>query len=1267
MTTILDVFAEATVMETALMALVFILGLACVGFASQRRERAVAPPPSTVSAEQPSKNDADQTSSPYTIGWICALSTELVAAQEFLDEEHEGPDSVPLNDHTDYTLGKVKDHNVVIAVLPDSEYGTASAATVATNMGHAFPNIRIGLLVGIGGGVPSERHDIRLGDVVVSAPRNGHGGVFQYDFGKAMQGGRFLHTRFLNQPPTVLRSAISGIKALYKRKGHQLESKINEVLDRNPLIRDEYRRPRLDSDRLFRADAVHHPDGCAIVCTNDPCNVVKRPERKAHEQHPCIHYGTIASASQVMKDALIRDQLAAEHDVLCFEMEAAGLMNEFPCLVIRGICDYSDSHKNDQWHGYAAMTAAAFAKDILYQIAPDRVETEKKLSEILSDVSANVSRTEVQVKEMSSRLTREEDRAVMEWLSPIRHGDQQSDHFKRRQEGDGQWLLESPEFQHWLEAGETSQRTLFCPGIPGAGKTILTSIVIDYLERRSRTLPDVGIAYIYYNFKEQDIHEPLSLLRSLLKQLAGQQSCLNQTVKSLYSDHIIPDTTPTVEQVLSALQAVIAGFSTVYIVIDALDECQATHRRKLLSQLFDLQDRYSLNILATSRFIPDILEQLEQAKLLEIRISNAADGMFLLAQIYLTLLDDKTTTNAIRTSLEAFSKKQQESDDNDKTKVLRHAYDEAMERINGQKAGLKELATAVLSWISCAKRPLTTIELQHALATKVGKSALDPGDLHQVDDLVAVCLGLVTVDKGAKSIRLVHYTTQEYFEESWKRWFPEAHAYITRSCVSYLLFEEFGSGPAYGKNELMQRLQANALYEYASVYWGRHARACPFEGNGVVLELLASDAKLQSCCQVLLTTHPRRYIFAVRVRTESPRMTGAHVSAYFGLSISLIAILGERTHPDPIDVTGWTPLFWAAAKGHKSAVETLLDKNADLDLQSDGSTPLLEAVAEGHGAGLECMNHSNMTALSVAVQNGHEGIVKLLLSRGANAESKDDYGRRPMEIAIRGGHGSERLVRVLLDNGANIDSPESLRDRSPLLSAVFERNDAVVRLLLDRGADANISDRIGYTPMMIATLTKQPQLAKLLLESNAGVGFLDYRGRPVLSMAAQTGQDDIIRALLATNKMDLFQKDALGRGPLFFATRSGSETACAALLAYTRSELDQVDAYGSTPLSMAASGGHENLVKLFLSFREVELNHADIFGRTPLWWARAKGYTHISRLLIETAENRGIPISNITPPLDTPVAAGKSRARCNHTWCSLSDKGTCLGGKVYAS
>lgn len=317
----------------------------------------------------------------YTVGWICAITVEYVAAQLFLDEEHEGPQHLPQNDYNNYKLGKMGSHNVVIAVLPDGEYGTSSAARVAADMHHSFPNVKIGLVVGIGGGAPNKDNKIHLGDVVVSSPRNGLGGILSYDSGKAIQDQPFQMSKFLNQPPTYLRTAVQGLRTQYEIRGNQLETAIVSVLNKRPRLR-KYRRPDPSTDRLYRSDVLHpigNTSKCADVCGNDPLNLVSRPERTEDEDNPMVHYGIIASANTLIKDATVRDELAKEKGVLCFEMESAGLINHFPCLVIRGICDYADTHKNDDWHGYAAMTAAAYAKDLLRQISPNKVEAERRI------------------------------------------------------------------------------------------------------------------------------------------------------------------------------------------------------------------------------------------------------------------------------------------------------------------------------------------------------------------------------------------------------------------------------------------------------------------------------------------------------------------------------------------------------------------------------------------------------------------------------------------------------------------------------------------------------------------------------------------------------------------------------------------------------------------------------------------------------------------------------------------------------------------------
>lgn len=324
----------------------------------------------------------------YTVGWICALSTEFVAAQAFLDDSHPPPETLPPGDNNTYKLGRIGHHNIVIAVLPNGEYGLSSATGVAKDLLRSFPNIRIGLMVGIGGGAPSVKHDIRLGDVVV-AVSNGQGAVIQYDFGKAIQGVEFKEMGYLNQAPVLLRTAVNSLKAEYELdfEGNQIQRGIDRALAKRPRLRRNYQRPEKSSDKLYQSLVVHPAESeadCSMACGNDASSLVQRHERDEDEDDSTIHYGLIASANTLMKNALVRDSLIARKNILCFEMEAAGLMNHFPCLVIRGICDYSDSHKNKQWQGYAAMAAAAYAKDLLNQIAPSRIEAERKISDSLS-------------------------------------------------------------------------------------------------------------------------------------------------------------------------------------------------------------------------------------------------------------------------------------------------------------------------------------------------------------------------------------------------------------------------------------------------------------------------------------------------------------------------------------------------------------------------------------------------------------------------------------------------------------------------------------------------------------------------------------------------------------------------------------------------------------------------------------------------------------------------------------------------------------------
>ncbi|KAH6609101.1 hypothetical protein Trco_002447 [Trichoderma cornu-damae] len=303
----------------------------------------------------------------YTIGWVCALPGEQAAALFMLDERHEDLPN-PSNDHNAYTLGGIDKHKVVIAGLPKGRYGNNSSATVAARMVSTFPNIRVGLMVGIGGGIPQKT---RLGDVVISCPSGSEPGVVQWDMGKAEYGGEFKRTGSLAPPPTAL------LTALGKFEADQIASR-TKMLSYLARLRSLSNVPKsfLKSDAL--KDVLYDPKYRHKQEREDcsHCDERMTVQREPREDDMVIHCGLIASGNQVIKDAVLRDKLYQNFDqnVLCIEMEAAGLMNDFPCIVIRGICDYADSHKNKRWQNYAAAVAAACAKAYLTVVPASDVD-----------------------------------------------------------------------------------------------------------------------------------------------------------------------------------------------------------------------------------------------------------------------------------------------------------------------------------------------------------------------------------------------------------------------------------------------------------------------------------------------------------------------------------------------------------------------------------------------------------------------------------------------------------------------------------------------------------------------------------------------------------------------------------------------------------------------------------------------------------------------------------------------------------------------------
>ena len=208
------------------------------------------------------------------------------------------------------------------------------------------------------------------------------GGVLQYDLGRTLREGRFISTGSLNKPPTAIQNVVKELRAQARRTDYWLRVYLDQMLEANPMMKPNFEPPAPEADQLFRED-YYHKDGerdcrhCTIG------NLVQREPRIQHD--PVVHYGLIGSANLVMKDAITRERLRKDRGILCFALEAVGLMTDLPCIVIRGICgehpslilhpihiqvltnktDYCDSHKNKRWQSYAAATAAAYSKELL--------------------------------------------------------------------------------------------------------------------------------------------------------------------------------------------------------------------------------------------------------------------------------------------------------------------------------------------------------------------------------------------------------------------------------------------------------------------------------------------------------------------------------------------------------------------------------------------------------------------------------------------------------------------------------------------------------------------------------------------------------------------------------------------------------------------------------------------------------------------------------------------------------------------------------------
>ncbi|KAJ4013667.1 hypothetical protein NW761_013320 [Fusarium oxysporum] len=1095
--------------------------------------------------------------SDYTVGWICALSIEAVAATIFLDHEIEGPATQAKDDTNNYIYGRIQKHNVVIATLPVGEYGTATAASVAKDLTRSFPNVRIGLMVGIGGGAPSLTKDIRLGDVVVSTPSGEHGGIFQYDYGKSLQDQVFQHTRILDQPPQLLRSAVSRLQVQHRIHGNGLQESIATILEQYPRLRDEYGRPSDSTDILFNPAVVHAGGESCDICDKDETDIVNRKPRE--HQKPWIHYGIIASANSLMKNAMLRDKLATQKGVLCFETEAAGLMNGFSCLVIRGICDYSDSHKNKVWQGYAAMAAAAYAKQIISTIRPERIEELPRLGKIETQVREIAQTTQ----DIRSHQERGEASRILAWLSHMDFVQQQTDNLRKWQPGTIRWLLESPEYQRWVEEkGEI----LFCPGFPGAGKTVSASVVVNNLTQRFAGNTTIGIAFFYCSYTQKDKQYTTGILSGILKQLCQLQPSIPKDVKSLYIAHQNGQTRLQYNEIFSALESHFADYSRVMIIVDALDEWEPPRddQSNFVDELLLLHEQFQINLFVTSRFIPAIEEKFHNYPSLDIKaskddiyqyiesyqwplpsfvrskpalqqqikfcVSQAAKGMFLLARFYLRSLECKTTPRELMDALKLFQNRAERKDHDQGVDMLAEAYDEVMDRINQQSEGYRRKAYQVMSWVCYANKELHARELQDAIAVRENDVEVHQDDLSDINLLLSVCCGIVVLNKATQTVQLVHYTAQDYFINRHQDWFPNVHSYLAKQCINYLCLPKLQYVVPILNSERVHWDELSGrypLYTYAAANWGLHLRNTTTPCSGVdqaALSLLHNEDMINALIQVQLSSISYNQ-FPGNVKTKDLSINGLHLAAFCGLDRA-IQLLVKHFDVNSRDSNGQTALGWASSwdTGFNGvrAVEHLIKAGADIHaVDRKGDTALhITAMSNCHkiaqlllsnGARFDVSNGSGKLPLNIAVQRGSQSVYETLCQMGASPRSCGNNRRTVLMDAVWVNNGP--LVETLLQDNVDLEARDYL-NRTVLMEACEKGYGSIVEILLQHGTRLDTKDRMGCTALMKAIDGGHRHAARLLLQHGADQGVVDNHGYTALIRASKARRLEIVQLLL---------------------------------------------------------------------------------------------------------------------------------------------------------
>ncbi|KAN0076427.1 ankyrin repeat-containing domain protein [Elaphomyces granulatus] len=1242
----------------------------------------------------------------FEIAIICALPLEASAVSALFDKRWDDQryGRAP-TDSNAYSTGVIGHHNVVLVHMPNM--GKVAAATAAACLRSSFPEIQLALVVGICGGAPfgnrprPPSEDIFLGDVIISE------GLIQYDLGRQFPNNIFMRRDTprdnLPRPGPKIRAALAKLQTEQGRSW--LEDKTSEYLRvLRQRLGDMVTYPGPTEDRLFKPTYQHKhhtPLECAICAKDDgrdnvcktvvglSCEQIKCEEQElvprvplSRPFNPVVHFGLIASGDTVMKSGEDRDDIATRDGVIAFEMEGAGVWENFPgSLVIKGVCDYADSHKSKEWQNYAAATAAAVTKGFLenWNTGPPR--------------------------QPSPRLRTTKEIDILKRLNKSPYRDRKERN-PERIHGTCEWFLTHELFRDWHES--KSSTMLWVSADPGCGKSVLVKHLADSIlaTNKSRTT-----CYFFFKDDFEDQRNAISALCCILHQLFKQK-------RILLSENILEQFEVEGERLSSSfsdLWAILLSAAKdknageIVCLLDAFDECEDHGRSQLaqaLCKLYDTKSSFNLKFLLTSRPYGGIrrgFQPLEIPELPVIHLSGESDiemkkisreiDIFIKARVRniggrLKLRNDEQelllqelihvpnrTYLWVHLTLDLI-----ENDiDIDKTGIvnatshLPKTVDEAYDRILSKSHDFKK-AKRILHIIVAAARPLTLKEMALALTIRGNHRSYRDVDLKSEDrfrETIRDICGLFVTIIGSK-IYLLHQTAKEFLVQhdqnihpesgglQWKRSLrpPDSHRVLTKICMRYLLFAEFEANPLENDAMLSQYSENHVFLDYSAKHWASHVRESHIEVDDVATQSMLRLCDTSSKC--FLTWFR---IHWASTNTDFPKsFTSLMIASYFGLA----AVVKHLLELDSIDLNakdgtyGRSAISWAAGNGFDVVVELLIKgigrrlkgiklpirKKAKVDsVDRYGRTPLVYAVWNGHvaavkrlveaGARINLADDIGGTALSYAVCSGHNEVLTLLLKKGTKAGSEDDTRMALLLSAAEKDH--EAVVKLLLETGKIDLELKDRNGRTPLSCAVEGRSVAIVRLLLTEGVETDYKYKI--TPLSRAAEMGDERVVKLLLENGALPNFKDEGGQTPLSRAVEEGNVAVVQVLLANKEVKKDYKYKIT--PLSRAAEKGDERVVKLLLENGACPDFKV-ANGKTPLSRAVEKVDERVVQLLLE-NGARPDLESKSGKTPLSRAAEKGDERVVKLLLENGACPDFKDEKGKTPLSRAVGKGDER------------------------